>query len=240
IQYSINGHGGASIIQNCPFFGDISNSFLTFPNNNDLEDNNFPFSLPSSGFFNDNSGDMNLISSFGYENNNLVNTSLFSAFSEFNNDRSPFVIHRNNASFNDHNRDLVDSDISFSEDNCNDNSDNLNISRYQHNLYVNAYFDNWLSVDSFIHNYCLERGFGYQIFCNYKDPNDPIKIFSECEYYMTKKLYANRISWAKAYAPLQFNAGIQSTQSVESFNVIIKKSLNNTSTLCEVEEAINK
>ncbi|CAG8673550.1 19883_t:CDS:2 [Racocetra fulgida] len=63
-----------------------------------------------------------------------------------------------------------------------------------------------------------------------------VKTFPGCEHYMTKKLYINRISWAKAYAPFQFNAGIQSTQSVESFNSIIKKSLNNASTLCEVEK----
>ncbi|PKC53438.1 hypothetical protein RhiirA1_404320, partial [Rhizophagus irregularis] len=57
---------------------------------------------------------------------------------------------------------------------------------------------------------------------------------------MTRALYANRISWAKAFAPFQFNAGIQSTQSVESFNSIIKKSLNNASSLCDIEEAIDK
>jgi hypothetical protein len=34
--------------------------------------------------------------------------------------------------------------------------------------------------------------------------------------------------------------GIQSTQSIESFNGIIKKSLNSTSTLCDVQEAIDK
>uniref|UniRef100_U9UGH7 MULE transposase domain-containing protein n=1 Tax=Rhizophagus irregularis (strain DAOM 181602 / DAOM 197198 / MUCL 43194) TaxID=747089 RepID=U9UGH7_RHIID len=44
----------------------------------------------------------------------------------------------------------------------------------------------------------------------------------------------------QSYMPFQFNGGIQSTQSVESFNGIIKRSLNSTSTLCEVEEAINK
>ncbi len=32
---------------------------------------------------------------------------------------------------------------------------------------------------------------------------------------MTRTLYTNKISWAKAYTPFQFNAGIQSTQSVE-------------------------
>ncbi|CAG8844116.1 13212_t:CDS:2, partial [Gigaspora margarita] len=34
-------------------------------------------------------------------------------------------------------------------------------------------FDDWLSVDTFIHQYCLEHGFGYQIFCNDKDPDNP-------------------------------------------------------------------
>ncbi|PKK67610.1 hypothetical protein RhiirC2_783313 [Rhizophagus irregularis] len=33
--------------------------------------------------------------------------------------------------------------------------------------------------------------------------------------------------------PFQFNTGIQSSQNVESFNAIIKRSLNSTSTLCE-------
>lgn len=40
--------------------------------------------------------------------------------------------------------------------------------------------------------------------------------------------------------PFQFNSGIQSTQSVESFNGIIKRSLNSASTLCDVAEAIDK
>ena len=33
---------------------------------------------------------------------------------------------------------------------------------------------------------------------------------------------------------------MQSTQSVESFNAIIKKAVNSTSTLCDVEKAIDK
>ncbi|CAG8831552.1 9718_t:CDS:2 [Gigaspora margarita] len=55
---------------------------------------------------------------------------------------------------------------------------------------------------------------------------------------MSIKLYANRFSWAKAYIPFQFNAGIQSMQSVELFNNIIKKSLNNASLLCEVGQRV--
>ncbi|PKY17338.1 hypothetical protein RhiirB3_467899 [Rhizophagus irregularis] len=67
-----------------------------------------------------------------------------------------------------------------------------------------------------------------------------IDLFPECQSYMTKALYPNRSSWAKSYLPFQFNGGIQSTQSVESFNAIIKKAVNSTSTLCDVEKAIDK
>ncbi|CAB4423844.1 unnamed protein product [Rhizophagus irregularis] len=57
---------------------------------------------------------------------------------------------------------------------------------------------------------------------------------------MTKVLYPNRSSWAKTYTPFQFNAGIQSTQSVELFNAIIKKTLNSASNLCEIGNTIDK
>ncbi|EXX66402.1 hypothetical protein RirG_124140 [Rhizophagus irregularis DAOM 197198w] len=67
-----------------------------------------------------------------------------------------------------------------------------------------------------------------------------IDLFPECQSYMTKALYPNRSSWAKSYLPFQFNGRIQSTQSVESFNAIIKKAVNSTSTLCDVEKAIDK
>ncbi|CAB4395342.1 unnamed protein product [Rhizophagus irregularis] len=64
--------------------------------------------------------------------------------------------------------------------------------------------------------------------------------FPESQPYMTRVLYPNRNSWAKAYTPFQFNVGIQSTQSVESFNAIIKKALNSASSLCDIEKVIDK
>ncbi|CAB4399477.1 unnamed protein product [Rhizophagus irregularis] len=67
-----------------------------------------------------------------------------------------------------------------------------------------------------------------------------LDTFPECYSYMMRALYPNRSSWAKSYLPFQFNAGIQSTQSVESFNALIKKSLNSASTLCDIEKAINR
>ncbi|CAB5359713.1 unnamed protein product [Rhizophagus irregularis] len=61
------------------------------------------------------------------------------------------------------------------DDNFFETTSNINSSNnYQYNLTVGDYFDDWSSVDAFIHNYCLERGFGYQI-CRSdkdKDPND--------------------------------------------------------------------
>ncbi|EXX56204.1 uncharacterized protein OCT59_015133 [Rhizophagus irregularis] len=45
-------------------------------------------------------------------------------------------------------------------------------SNYQYNLAVGDSFDNWLLVNTFMHQYCLERGFKYQIFRNNKDSND--------------------------------------------------------------------
>ncbi|RIB06136.1 hypothetical protein C2G38_2217887 [Gigaspora rosea] len=107
-------------------------------------------------FSNDNSTDMNIIPLFRYENNSLVDTNPFSTFSESNNNCSLSVISGNDASLNDDNSNSVDNDMSFSEYNSNENTGDLNASRYQYNLHVGACFDNWLSVDSFMHSYCLE------------------------------------------------------------------------------------
>ncbi|CAG8644087.1 7433_t:CDS:2, partial [Racocetra fulgida] len=46
------------------------------------------------------------------------------------------------------------------------------IPTYEYKLNVEDVFDDWSSVDTFIHQYCFERGFGYQTFRNDKDPND--------------------------------------------------------------------
>jgi hypothetical protein len=49
-----------------------------------------------------------------------------------------------------------------------------------------------------------------------------------------------KLFWIWAASIFQFNANIQNTQSVKSFNSIIKKFLNSASILCDVEEAIDK
>ncbi|CAB5391930.1 unnamed protein product [Rhizophagus irregularis] len=65
------------------------------------------------------------------------------------------------------------------------------------------------------------------------------KAFYLCRNTLSVELFEQH--WkAKSYSPFQFNAGIQSTQSVKSFNGIIKRAVNSTSSLCDVEKAINK
>ncbi|CAG8624074.1 11694_t:CDS:2 [Dentiscutata erythropus] len=126
---------------------------------------------------NDNFEDTNLSPPSGYvEENKLVNTRLFSPLSESNNNCLPISIHgnnENNTSFNEHDSDFDNTETSILS---NDNYGDLNTSGYQYNLRLGSCFDDWLSVDNFIHNYCLEQGFGYQIFRNDKDPNDPTII----------------------------------------------------------------
>ncbi|PKC56940.1 hypothetical protein RhiirA1_468749, partial [Rhizophagus irregularis] len=51
-------------------------------------------------------------------------------------------------------------------------NNNSNFPIYQYNLHIGDMFDDWMSVDKFMYNYCLERGFGYQIYRNDKDIND--------------------------------------------------------------------
>ncbi|CAG8768397.1 10518_t:CDS:2 [Gigaspora margarita] len=55
----------------------------------------------------------------------------------------------------------------------NDNFSDRDAPSYQHNFHVGDYFDDWLSVDRIIYNYCLEQGFGFQVFHNNKDLNNP-------------------------------------------------------------------
>ncbi|CAG8536388.1 16809_t:CDS:2 [Cetraspora pellucida] len=45
---------------------------------------------------------------------------------------------------------------------------------YQYNFQEGNTFDNWPSVEMFMHLYCLKCSFGYQVFRNNKDLNDSI------------------------------------------------------------------
>ncbi|PKK75758.1 hypothetical protein RhiirC2_707888 [Rhizophagus irregularis] len=54
------------------------------------------------------------------------------------------------------------------------NTNTFSCSTYQYNLCIEDNFDDWEFVDKFINAYCLERGFGYQIYRNDKDLNNHI------------------------------------------------------------------
>ena len=68
---------------------------------------------------------------------------------------------------------LNDNNITVVNENLNETSSHIVTSEeYQYNLHVGDNFDDWESVDTFIHQYCLERGFGDQVFRNDKDSKD--------------------------------------------------------------------
>jgi len=60
---------------------------------------------------------------------------------------------------------------------------------YQYNLIVGDCFDDWLSVNAFMHQYCLERDFGYQIFHSDKDPKDPTIIYHKSFWCLSSGVY---------------------------------------------------
>ncbi|CAG8643034.1 2464_t:CDS:2, partial [Racocetra fulgida] len=125
-------------------------------------------------------------------------------------------------------------------------------------------------------------GFGFQVFRNDKDSDNPSITYRKSFHYLSSRKYKAKkindqnlqrlhsnmktnkhshklnpnqvadiilryyqfndkmIQELKFFTSCKFNAGVQSTQNVESFNGIIKKALNSANTLCDVKRIINK
>ena len=64
--------------------------------------------------------------------------------------------------------------------------------------------------------------------------------YPDASSYLQHQLYPCRESWVLCFTHRAFNAEIQSTQRVESYNAIIKNNINGTSTLSELERTIEK
>jgi len=64
--------------------------------------------------------------------------------------------------------------------------------------------------------------------------------FPEAARYLQRQLYPAREAWALCFTHQAFNAGIQSTQRVESYNAIFKDSLSAVSSLVDVEKTIER
>ncbi|RIB07839.1 hypothetical protein C2G38_2213243 [Gigaspora rosea] len=101
-----------------------------------------------------------------YDDSVIFNTNLPPLAEKSNNHLSFYICGDNFLSLYEY-ADNVDTDIPLLFENSN-NSGNINASNYQYNLRVGDSFDDRQSVDTFIHNYCLERGFEYQTFHNDK------------------------------------------------------------------------
>ncbi len=68
-----------------------------------------------------------------------------------------------------------------------------------------------------------------------KQWNNLLTNFPIAKAYLERALGTNVISWALCYTYRSFNAGIQSTQRVEGYNALIKKSVSKSTTLFELD-----
>jgi hypothetical protein len=57
---------------------------------------------------------------------------------------------------------------------------------------------------------------------------------------LVHQLYECREAWALCFTHRAFNAGVQTTQRVESYNAIIKNNVNETTSLLELGRAIER
>jgi hypothetical protein len=146
---------------------DDNMEFDTFCSNyyNNNSDETSTFILAYSEPFNDNFANINLSLYSEPLNINLLPSSLELSELPFVLPVLPFVLPIEPPLISDDNF----ADVLPLEPVFNDNN-------YQYNLTVGDSFDDWSLVDTFMHQYCLERGFGYQIFQNDKDLNDPTII----------------------------------------------------------------
>ncbi|CAG8677949.1 2315_t:CDS:2, partial [Cetraspora pellucida] len=62
-----------------------------------------------------------------------------------------------------------------------------------------------------------------------------LDLFPETQSYLRCQLYSHHEAWVLAFTYQSFNCGIQSTQRVEVYNAILKKLLNRTTSLIEVD-----
>ncbi|CAB5387291.1 unnamed protein product [Rhizophagus irregularis] len=67
-----------------------------------------------------------------------------------------------------------------------------------------------------------------------------LQKYDDAANYLQRHLYKCRETWALCFTHRAFNAGLQSTQRVESYNGIIKNNVNGSSSLMELERTIER
>ncbi|CAG8652766.1 7090_t:CDS:2 [Funneliformis caledonium] len=103
---------------------------------------------------------------------------------------------------------------------------NFNDITYQYNFCVGDSFDDWISAMSIVYQDVTFSANKYNMY---------LSVF------MIKDNYGKFRNVVNALVEDElFNAGIQSTQSVKSFNAIIKKVLNNANSLCDIGKLLIK
>jgi len=67
-----------------------------------------------------------------------------------------------------------------------------------------------------------------------------LQQYPDANNYLQRQLYPCREAWALCFTHCAFNAGIQSTQRVKSYNDIIKNNINRSSSLMELEYTVER
>jgi len=67
-----------------------------------------------------------------------------------------------------------------------------------------------------------------------------LQEYPDATNYLQRYLYPCREAWVLCFTHRAFNAGIQSTQCIESYNSIIKNNINGSSSLIELEHTIER
>src|SRR6266498_2125140 len=67
-----------------------------------------------------------------------------------------------------------------------------------------------------------------------------LQKYPDASSYLQRQLYPCREAWVLCFTHRAFNAGVQSTQRVESYNSIIKNNVNGSTSLLELERTIER
>ncbi len=70
--------------------------------------------------------------------------------------------------------------------------------------------------------------------------NALLQDYADASSYLQRQLYPCREAWVLCFTHRAFNAGVQSTQRVESYNSIIKNNVNGSTSLLELEHTIER
>ncbi|CAG8790622.1 12157_t:CDS:2, partial [Racocetra fulgida] len=102
--------------------------------------------------------------------------------------------------------------------------------------FLGKYHDNWKKI---FNDFCYVRNSRSELVFE-KRWCELLYKYTDASSYLNSQLYQHREAWALCFTHRAFNASVQSTQRVESYNGIIKTQVNGLSSLLELENSIKR